>query len=179
MDLKQCRPGVRALVLAIWTLVLGALYFVFLPGALAHLNEALGWSRWNLPGARVIGPGLIAAGLCLVAYCSYLFHRMGRGSIVPIDPTQELVVVGPFLYSRNPVFAGYLSMLVGIFVISGAATLLVYVLAFRLYLEIFIRREESDLLQRFGEDYRAYVRSVPRWFGPRARGARRPTSRCR
>jgi protein-S-isoprenylcysteine O-methyltransferase Ste14 len=89
------------------------------------------------------------------------------------------VVVGPFLYSRNPVFAGYLSMLVGIFVISGAATLLVYVLAFRLYLEIFIRREESDLLQRFGEDYRAYVRSVPRWFGPRARGARRPTSRCR
>jgi protein-S-isoprenylcysteine O-methyltransferase Ste14 len=178
MDLKEFGSRTRSIVLVIWTLVLGSLYFVAIPVALALLNEALGWSTWRLPGGRMVGACFIASGLGLVAYCNQLFHRIGRGSIVPIDPTRRLVVVGPFRYSRNPVFLGYLALLFGIFVGSGAPTLLVYVLAFVGYLRFFVGREESDLLERFGDEYRIYVQSVPRWLGLPSHVARRPTRRC-
>ena len=170
MDLKQFSPRTRSLVLATWTLGFGALYFVVIPVSLAFLNDALGWPTWGLPGGQVIGPCLAVAGLALVAYCSHLFSRIGRGSIVPIDPTQKLVVVGPYRYSRNPVYVGYLSMLLGTFLTLGAVALLGYVAAFLLYLELFIRREEPNLLKRFGEEYRTYMESVPRWLGTGSAG---------
>src|SRR5262245_32920068 len=135
MDIKEFSPRIRGLVLVAWTLVLGALYFVVIPAALILLNEVLGWPTWRFPGGQVLGPSLVAAGLGLVAYCNHLFSRIGRGSIVPIDPAQKLILVGPYRYSRNPVFVGYLSMLFGIFLTFGAPMLLGYVAAFFLYLE--------------------------------------------
>ena len=171
MDLKERSPSTRSLVLSIWTVVLGALYFVAIPLSLHVLNEALAWPIWMLPGGHLVGASLVVAGLGLVAYCNHLFSRIGGGSIVPIDPTQKLVVVGPYRYSRNPVFLGYLTMLSGTFLVSGAVALLGYAVAFFFYLEFFIRREEPDLVKRFGEEYRGYMQSVPRWLGLR-RGRR-------
>lgn len=170
MDLKQLSPRTRHLVLAVWTIGLGAAYFVVIPAGLAILNEAMGWPTWHVPGGRAVGAVLVAAGLALIGYCNHLFTRIGRGSIVPIDPTRKLVVIGPYRYSRNPVFVGYLVILSDLFLVVGAAALLGYVAAFFLYLRFFVRREEPELLRRFGEEYRDYMRSVPRWLGVRSRG---------
>jgi protein-S-isoprenylcysteine O-methyltransferase Ste14 len=170
MDLKLFSPRTRRTVLVAWTVVLGAVYFVVIPAVLLVLTEARAWPAWRIPGGRIVGACLATAGLGLVGYCNHLFTRIGRGSIVPIDPTRQLVVVGPYRYSRNPVFVGYLAMLSGMFLASGAAALLAYTVAFFFYLEFFIRREEPDLLARFGDEYHRYMESVPRWVGLRAGG---------
>lgn len=170
MDLKEFDPRTRRMILVAWTVVLGAVYFVVIPATLLVLTEARAWPVWRLPGGRIAGVSLAIAGLGLIGHCNHLFTRIGRGSIVPIDPTRTLVVVGPYRWSRNPVFVGYLAMLSGMFLASGAAALLAYAVAFFFYLELFIRREEPDLLARFGDEYRRYMESVPRWIGFRARG---------
>lgn len=165
MDLKDSSPGVRRAVLALWTLGFGALYFAAIPVGLGFLTEKLGWPRWEIPGRLGVGPLSIVAGSGLVLYCNGLFSRIGQGSIVPIDPARRLVVAGPYRYSRNPVYVGYLAVLVGIFLLSGDMLLLLYAVAFFFYLRLFVRREEPDLLERFGDEYRQYLLTVPRWLG--------------
>lgn len=165
MDLKDRNPQTRRVVLVAWTLGLGAVYFVVLPEALRSLNAWLSWPRWDVPGGAVLGPACILVGAALVLHCNRLFSRIGQGSIVPIDPTRKLVVRGPYRYSRNPVYVGYLAVLLGLFLLRGELLLLVYVGAFRLYLEPFVRTEEKELAGRFGAEYEEYRRSVPRWLG--------------
>jgi len=172
MDLKDRSPGVRQAVLTLWTLGFGALYFAVIPLGLVFLTEKLGWPRWELPGRLVAGPLSIAAGAGLVLHCNGLFARIGQGSIVPIDPARRLVVAGPYRYSRNPVYVGYLAVLVGIFLLSGDLLMLLYAVAFFFYLRFFVRLEEPDLLERFGDEYRQYQVSVPRWLGLPSGGRR-------
>jgi len=139
-------------------------------------SEARDWAAWRVPGGRVLGACLAISGFGLVAYCNHLLARIGRGSIVPSDPTQRLVFVGPCRYSRNPAFVGYLVALVGMLPASGMAAHLADLAAFFFSLRLCVRREERDLLDRFGEEYGAYLRSVPPWLGVR-RTLRRPRRR--
>jgi protein-S-isoprenylcysteine O-methyltransferase Ste14 len=86
----------------------------------------------------------------------------GRGTPLPVMPTQELLTEGPFRYCRNPMTLGAILAYLGIavaartvagtaLVVSLAATLLVYLK----------RLEERELAERFGEAYLAYKRGTP------------------
>jgi protein-S-isoprenylcysteine O-methyltransferase Ste14 len=47
----------------------------------------------------------------------------------------------------------------------GSFALLVYALAYWLWLNAFVaRKEEPDLLREFGDTYADYCRDVPRWI---------------
>jgi len=161
MDLKNLAPGTRRLVLAAWTLGFGALYFVVLPAALLLWSESRSWPPWDTLSGAVVGVGLVATGLALVGYCSHVFSRLGGGSIVPIDPNRKLVLAGPYRYSRNPLFVGYLAILLGLSLATGAVVLFAYTLAFFLYPRIFVYMEERDLTRRFGDALRRCVSGVP------------------
>jgi protein-S-isoprenylcysteine O-methyltransferase Ste14 len=103
-------------------------------------------------------------GLTMLVFTISLFATEGKGTLAPWDPTQELVVSGPYRSCRNPMITGVLGILIGeslffnqLFVLAWAA------LFFTINHLYFIFKEEPGLERRFGDDYRRYKEKVPRW----------------
>lgn len=119
--------------------------------------------------ARPAGLALAALGLGLFARCVSLFRNQGRGTIMPWDPTQRLIISGPYRHVRNPMISAVLFMVAGQALWWGsvltAALAAFFFIVNHLY---FIYSEEPGLERRFGADYRAYKAAVPRWI-PRRR----------
>ena len=111
------------------------------------------------------GAALIAAGLALWAWTVGLFARVGEGTLAPWDPTQRLVVRGPYRHVRNPMITGVVSILLGEAVLLGSRPLLLWALGFFAVNAVFIPLiEEPGLVRRFGDEYVRYRESVPRWL---------------
>jgi protein-S-isoprenylcysteine O-methyltransferase Ste14/TRAP-type uncharacterized transport system substrate-binding protein len=130
--------------------------------------------RWQLelPIALLpwsIGVVLWLGGFLLTAWCIQLFARIGKGTLAPWDPTQRLVVVGPYHYVRNPMIIGVLAMLLGENLYFGSVFLLTWTVLFWVvnygYL---LLSEEPRLLRRFGVAYGHYRAGVPRWVPRRS-----------
>lgn len=130
-----------------------------------------GPSRW-IPDhvlLALLGVAFLLAGLLLFAYTVRQFMRQGRGTLAPWTPTQRLIITGPYRYCRNPMISGVLFVLIGETVLLRSTAIgleaAVFFLVNTLY---FIFKEEPDMLRRFGEEYRVYRSTVPRWL-PRPR----------
>jgi len=77
-------------------------------------------------------------------------------------PTQELLTDGPFRYCRNPMTLGAVLAYLGIAVTSRTPVGIALVLSLATCLLVYLKRfEESELVERFGEPYRAYRRATP------------------
>ncbi|HEX5004149.1 MAG TPA: isoprenylcysteine carboxylmethyltransferase family protein [Gemmatimonadales bacterium] len=124
-----------------------------LPAAVPDwLTRSLGWFV------------MIAAILGLGAWAIVTMRRTGQ-SENPWLPSTSVVTHGPFRRTRNPM---YLQM---ILVAFGAAMLFrnVWILLLTpvgawLLLRLAILPEEAYLEKKFGEEYLAYKRRVPRWL---------------
>jgi protein-S-isoprenylcysteine O-methyltransferase Ste14 len=125
---------------------------------------------WGLPAAVswipvAVGALLIALGLALMYRTIALFAREGRGTLAPWDPTERLVVQGPYLHVRNPMISGVMAILLGEAALLGSPPIAtwfgVFVAANALWMPLV---EEPGLRRRFGEDYERYRRAVPRWI---------------
>lgn len=91
---------------------------------------------------------------------------------VEIRQTHEFVRTGPFRWMRHPTyFSMILELLAAAFILQAPVTLVVVTLLFVPALIERVRLEESALMEKFGEAYRAYQRSTPAvipWKGPQA-----------
>ena len=111
------------------------------------------------------GLALIAAGLAMWAWTVRLFARVGRGTLAPWDPTRKLVVEGPYRHVRNPMISAVLGVLLGEAALLGSVGIAVWAAAFAAVNTVwFVLGEEPGLERRFGAEYRAYKRGVPRWL---------------
>jgi protein-S-isoprenylcysteine O-methyltransferase Ste14 len=125
-------------------------------------GDRLGWGA--IPGAL-----LVAVGLFLVAWTVTLFARVGEGTLAPWDPTQRLVVVGPYRHVRNPMISGVLAILLGETLAFWSWSLFVWFLAVFAVNAVYLPLvEEPGLSHRFGGDYERYREHVRRWV-PRLR----------
>ncbi|MGW3353181.1 methyltransferase family protein [Nonomuraea rubra] len=123
---------------------------------------------WTLVSTAA-GVVLIAAGAGLLAWTIALFDRLGQGTLSPLEPTQRLVVSGPYRHVRNPMFSGVLAILLGEAAITRSIGVLAWFVLFWTILAILIPLvEEPKLARRFGADYDHYRDHVPRWL-PRRR----------
>jgi len=124
-------------------------------------------------GLTTIGGLLIAGGLGLMIWTVTLFDRVGKGTLgvgaVMGEPV-HLVVRGPYRHVRNPMITGVLCILLGEAAITASGSLLGWFAIFLTFQLIAIRFwEEPHLVKRFGSEYVAYRRNVPRWI-PRISG---------
>jgi protein-S-isoprenylcysteine O-methyltransferase Ste14 len=130
------------------------------PAAIILLTDdvEVGW-------LAALGGGLIAVGLALWAWTVTLFARIGKGTLAPWDPTQRLVVQGPYRHVRNPMISGVISILLGEAALLGSTPLLAWALGFSAVNATYIPlAEEPGLVRRFGDDYLCYRENVPRWL---------------
>lgn len=130
------------------------------------------------PAVRPVGAALIVAGLAMVALARRELGRQGQPTD-PGRPTSRLVTTGVFSVSRNPLYLGGISLLVGIALAFDLPWVLILLVpAIPVAQGVLIAPEERYLAARFGEEYRAYSASVRRWIG-RSResdATRRPRS---
>lgn len=141
-----------------------ALYSGVPLGGLA-LDRAFGWPP--LPEAsRAAGIALLLVGASGVAWCFVLLVRVGHGTPNPTLPTKSLVTSGPFGWTRNPVMASHFVAGVGVSLLVASPGATAIILALTLPSYALARHEERVLEARFGDAYRAYRASVPR-FVPR------------
>ncbi len=111
---------------------------------------------------------LVALGSWMVIWVSYSFVRHGRGTPVPIDPPKHFVSHGLYRWVRNPMYVGALLVLAAVVIYYGSAWVLLYACGLWAALHTFlVVLEEPQLRRRFGAEYEAYLRDVPRWI-PRA-----------
>jgi protein-S-isoprenylcysteine O-methyltransferase Ste14 len=104
-------------------------------------------------------------GVTIYFWCAWDFTFAGRGTPAPIDPPKELVVRGLYRYIRNPMYVGILSILLGEALLFASWRLFEYTtVAFIIFFLVVVLYEEPILKHKFGESYRQYCKSVPRWI---------------
>lgn len=151
----------------------GIIFLLLIPYLLLvispSLDARLGLDLFNRrPATLILGVGLLLAGLPLALWSVLSQFTRARGTPLPMMPTQRLLTSGPFQYCRNPMTLGTLLAYLGLAI--GAATIVgvLLVAAFAALLLLYLKRmEEPELLERFGDEYRAYRQRVP-FILPRA-----------
>jgi protein-S-isoprenylcysteine O-methyltransferase Ste14 len=152
-------------------LAIAVLPFMVVVGIPHWLVERYGpGSEW--PGESLlsmiglIGGGIVfLAGLTFFGWSLYLFAAKGKGTLAPWDPPKKLVVTGPYRYVRNPMISGVLMLVLGEALFHGSSTIGWWALGFLALNQVyFMILEEPQLERRFGESYRVYKSSVPRWI---------------
>lgn len=94
-----------------------------------------------------------------------LFFTLGHGTLAPWDPPRRLVLRGPYQHVRNPMISGVVALLLGEALWFQSPAVLLWAGVFLLINAVYIPRlEEPGLARRFGADYAAYCRHVPRWL---------------
>jgi protein-S-isoprenylcysteine O-methyltransferase Ste14 len=149
------------------TLLAGVIFAILLPYLIVvncpSIDRQLGVHPLNTSAASyVLGGILIAVGLIFALWSILVQLTRGRGTPLPMMPTQGLLTIGPFRYCRNPMTLGtilaYLGLSISVATIVGVALTLCLAALLLLYLK---RVEEKELAERFGEEYLAYRREVP------------------
>jgi protein-S-isoprenylcysteine O-methyltransferase Ste14 len=139
-------------------------YFLLAVGAMLLLHRALPLAQWLAWPWTLAGAVFFLLGFGL----SFAGRRRFQLSGAPLQPFEEgpaLVTDGVFRFSRNPMYAGMLIMLLGVGVGLGTAGPLAVIPLFYLLLRWrFIRAEEAGLERRFGRVYTAYKARVRRWL---------------
>jgi protein-S-isoprenylcysteine O-methyltransferase Ste14 len=115
---------------------------------------------------RIAGTTVCAAGIALDLW-AVLTMFQHRTNILPHRAADRLVTAGPFGFSRNPIYLGNTTLLVGLaIVLANPVFLIAAYLNVVLVNKLAIEREEAHLASRFKEAWRAYAARVPRWIGP-------------
>lgn len=117
------------------------------------------WQHVHVGGAL-----LLAGGLALWLWGARTMRRAGT-NVLPINPTLGLVRTGPFRISRNPLYVALAGTVIGITLLFNTWWGLVLFVPYQLSMHFWVvLREETYLLELFGDDYRAYCAEVRRWL---------------
>lgn len=113
---------------------------------------------------RAAGVSLIALALVLGALAAWEFRR-ARTALEPWKPSTTLVTSGIFRFSRNPIYLGFLMILVGLGLYRDSPWIVAMALPlWAVYRIGVIAREEVYLARLFGEEYRTYCARTRRWL---------------
>lgn len=114
---------------------------------------------WTLAGLIPL-----ALGIAVNIAADSLFHRADT-SVKPGDEPHVLVTQGPFRYSRNPMYLGFVFILAGIAILLGSLTPLIVIPVFAILIDQqFIQMEEQMLHGAFGTKWQNYASRTRRWL---------------
>jgi len=110
----------------------------------------------------LVGVGLVAAGELLRLWA---VRHIGVISRTRSDRLGPLVAAGPFARVRNPLYLGNIALWVGFALTARVLWFVPVVLVFLGFVyHAIVRWEETLLEARRGDEYRDYLRRIPRWL---------------
>lgn len=119
-----------------------------------------------IPWRLVFAVALTLLGIALALAGVFAF-RQAKTTVNPLKPesTSAVVATGIYRFTRNPMYLGMLTVLVGWALFLANAVSFALLPLFVLYMNRFqIGPEERVLSRHFGAEYTRYMQSVRRWI---------------
>ena len=112
----------------------------------------------------LVGLGLIGLGF-LLAFNSIARFVRAKTGVVPFSESTILITEGFYKYTRNPMYVGMNSFLLGLLVILNNPINFIFLIVFFFIVRnLFVIKEEVQMKETFGEDYLLYKDKVRRWL---------------
>jgi protein-S-isoprenylcysteine O-methyltransferase Ste14 len=116
-------------------------------------------SPWNL-----IGLLPLLFGIWINISADRAFKRAGT-TVKPFEKSSTLIQHGVFRISRNPMYLGFVSILLGISLLLRSLSPYIVVVLFAILMEaVFIPSEEKMLSEAFGDQWERYRSQVRKWI---------------
>ena len=113
---------------------------------------------------KAIGAAIIGGGIAMTWWGLSTFMHVRTG-IMPDRPARQLVMFGPYRFSRNPMFVGFTAIYIGVAVLLNLAWPLVLLpVVIALLTVTVIQHEERYMRELFGEEFVSYCGRVRRWL---------------
>jgi protein-S-isoprenylcysteine O-methyltransferase Ste14 len=128
---------------------------------------------WFLPMGEIVLPArmlfaiILAGGGAATSALGVVAFRRASTTVNPLQPglSSHLVRSGVYAWSRNPMYLGFLLILLGwgVFLANAITLLLLPLFVFYIY-RFQIRPEERALTLLFGPDFVMFLAQVRRWI---------------
>lgn len=154
-----------------WNLIKTLLQtFVFWLTFLYALPVGIIWfgEQFKIPGFQplvILGWLLFIAFSTLGVTSGVTMSLIGRGTPLPLDCPQKLVIKGPYKLVRNPMAVAGIGQGISVGLIMGSFLVIAYSLAGGFIWHYYVRpSEEADLQKRFGDGFSEYKGSTWCWM---------------
>ena len=137
------------------------LFFALIMALIAHYS-VIDFSAFIL----YLTVSLVTIG-CVFCIAGLVSFRLANTTVNPSKPEQatSLVTSGVYRFSRNPMYVGFVFILLGWGIWLSSLWALLCIVGFIAYLTFFqIIPEERALTKLFGEEFTAYKARVKRWL---------------
>jgi protein-S-isoprenylcysteine O-methyltransferase Ste14 len=113
---------------------------------------------------RTVGFILTLIGF-LLGIAAFLEFRKARTTLDPHGSAKQIVTSGIYRFTRNPIYLGFLLMVIGLPLNSGLIWgFVVAPFYMMLMTRLVIEHEEAYLLKKFKDQYTGYKSRVRRWL---------------
>lgn len=114
--------------------------------------------------ATSVGWVWLISGLAFSASAAREFLRL-KTTTLPTGTPTRLVILGPYLWTRNPMYLGLFTALLGLAFYMGTLPFWLVPPAFIAIMNrLHIAHEEARLTEIFGDEYTRYQQRVGRWL---------------
>ena len=128
-------------------------------------------AKWSIPIplvlpniVRMIGLAFVIIGF-LLGLAAFLEFRKAQTTILPHGSVSSIITSGIYRFTRNPIYLGFMLILIGFPLNSGTiwGLLLAPVFIYSMN-SLVIEHEEAYLEKKFKEQYTGYRSKVRRWL---------------
>lgn len=129
-----------------------------------RVDVLLGIRGFESPLLVAVGLLLLIVGFLVRVWATFYFYEHLM-KVISLETQGALITSGPYRFSRNPLYLGGNAFIFfGAGLLLGSPTALVLTVLHLPLIDLFIRREEKQLEERFGEQWRWYRKRVRRWI---------------
>lgn len=113
---------------------------------------------------HLIGIIPLVSGVIINIAADHAFRQVNT-MVKPFQESSALIVYGAFQISRNPMYLGFVFILLGTAILVGSLSPFLVIPGFMVWIEkMYILEEEKMLSAKFGEVYEGYKLITRRWL---------------